>query len=52
VRLALRVPLRIVIDTDQRPADALIAAGMTATIKVQPRVSSGAGSDAQASAQR
>jgi len=39
VRLAQRVPVRIAIDTSRLPADTLIAAGMTATIEVQPRAS-------------
>lgn len=37
VRLAQRVPVRIAIDTGKLPPDTLIAAGMTATIEVQPR---------------
>jgi len=37
VRLAQRVPVRIAIDTSKLPPDTLIAAGMTATIEVQPR---------------
>lgn len=37
VRLAQRVPVRITIDTSKLPPDTLIAAGMTATIEVQPR---------------
>ncbi len=37
VRLAQRVPVRIAIDTAGLPPDTLIAAGMTATIEVQPR---------------
>jgi multidrug resistance efflux pump len=37
VRLAQRVPVRIAIDTSQLPADAVLAAGMTASIEVQPR---------------
>jgi multidrug resistance efflux pump len=36
VRLAQRVPVRISIDTSQLQPDMLIAAGMTATIEVQP----------------
>lgn len=36
VRLAQRVPVRIVIDTSQLPADTVLAAGMTATIEVKP----------------
>ncbi len=36
VRLAQRVPVRIAIDTSKLPADVLLAAGMTATITVQP----------------
>jgi multidrug resistance efflux pump len=36
VRLAQRVPVRIAIDTDHVPADLVLAAGMTATIEVQP----------------
>lgn len=36
VRLAQRVPVRIAIDTDHLPADLVLAAGMTATIEVQP----------------
>ncbi|MEO5829547.1 MAG: HlyD family secretion protein [Rhodanobacter sp.] len=39
VRLAQRVPVRIAIDLRTLPAGTLIAAGMTATIEVQPRVS-------------
>ncbi len=52
VRLAQRVPVRIAIDTSQLPADTLIAAGMTATIEVKPRVSNRRGAAAQASATR
>ena len=37
VRLAQRVPVRISIDTSKLPPDTLLAAGMTATIEVQPR---------------
>jgi multidrug resistance efflux pump len=37
VRLAQRVPVRIAIDTDRMPEGTLLAAGMTATIEVQPR---------------
>ena len=37
VRLAQRVPVRIAIDTGHLPPEVLIAAGMTATIEVQPR---------------
>lgn len=37
VRLAQRVPVRIAIDTDHMPEGTLLAAGMTATIEVQPR---------------
>lgn len=37
VRLAQRVPVRIAIDTGKLPPDTLLAAGMTATIEVQPR---------------
>ncbi|SFR93720.1 Multidrug resistance efflux pump [Dyella sp. OK004] len=37
VRLAQRVPVRISIDTSDLPTDAVLAAGMTATIEVQPR---------------
>ena len=37
VRLAQRVPVRIAIDTAKLPADTLLAAGMTATITVEPR---------------
>ncbi|OOG59425.1 HlyD family secretion protein [Rhodanobacter sp. C03] len=36
VRLAQRVPVRIAIDSDHLPADLVLAAGMTATIEVQP----------------
>ncbi|HEX7817276.1 HlyD family secretion protein [Dyella sp.] len=36
VRLAQRVPVRIAIDTDTMPEGTLLAAGMTATIEVQP----------------
>lgn len=39
VRLAQRVPVRIAIDSSTLPAGTLIAAGMTATIEVHPRVS-------------
>ncbi len=48
VRLAQRVPVRIAIDTSQLPTDTLIAAGMTATIEVQPRKSSRADAGKQA----
>jgi multidrug resistance efflux pump len=37
VRLAQRVPVRVAIDTSRLPDDALLAAGMTATIEVVPR---------------
>ncbi|CAM5252483.1 HlyD family secretion protein [Rhodanobacter lindaniclasticus] len=37
VRLAQRVPVRISIDTGKLPPGTLLAAGMTATIEVQPR---------------
>lgn len=37
VRLAQRVPVRVEIDRDSVPADAVLAAGMTATIEVHPR---------------
>jgi multidrug resistance efflux pump len=37
VRLAQRVPVRIEIDTSTLAADTVLAAGMTATIEVQPR---------------
>ena len=36
VRLAQRVPVRIAIDSDHLPANLVLAAGMTATIEVQP----------------
>ena len=38
VRLAQRVPGRIAIDTDALPKGMVLAAGMTATIEVQPHV--------------
>jgi multidrug resistance efflux pump len=50
VRLAQRVPVRIAIDTSRLPPETLIAAGMTATIEVQPRASIRTGAAAQASA--
>ncbi|WP_049623358.1 biotin/lipoyl-binding protein [Frateuria defendens] len=34
VRLAQRVPVRVAIDTEHLPADVVLAAGMTATVKV------------------
>ncbi|QNK03758.1 biotin/lipoyl-binding protein [Dyella telluris] len=37
VRLAQRVPVRIQIDEDSIPKDVILAAGMTASIDVQPR---------------
>jgi multidrug resistance efflux pump len=37
VRLAQRVPVRIDIDETSIPADVVLAAGMTASIDVQPR---------------
>lgn len=37
VRLAQRLPVRIAIDPTHLPAGTLLAAGMTATIKVHPR---------------
>ncbi|MGY3041121.1 multidrug resistance efflux pump [Rhodanobacter sp. TND4EL1] len=40
VRLAQRVPVRIAIDSHSLPDGTLLAAGMTATIEVQPRLSS------------
>jgi multidrug resistance efflux pump len=49
VRLAQRVPVRIAIDTSKLPTDTLIAAGMTATIEVQPRKSTQADAGKQAS---
>jgi multidrug resistance efflux pump len=52
VRLAQRVPVRIAIGTSQLPADTLIAAGMTATIEVQPHASNRSGTDARAAAPR
>jgi multidrug resistance efflux pump len=36
VRLAQRVPVRVRIDTDHMPADAVLVAGQTATLVVQP----------------
>ena len=38
VRLAQRVPVRIAIDTAQLPPGMVLAAGMTATIEVHPRM--------------
>ncbi len=40
VRPAQRVPVRIAIDSNSLPADSLLAAGMTATVEMHPRLSS------------